>query len=369
MSKEETNQDDQTPSAETKPDQVLSANQQHQQLESYQQQQQQPYSQQIYQQQQQHIQNQSPNNNNNVLTRKLPPLSTVYRADYKPFSTFLPYEPAFRDQPSQQQQQPLSNQVLTTEYPLPNKNSNVAALALNTSQPSLDSSITKFKSSTKATTKKNSQPETTTKSTSSTTTDKVTKPKKKDPLRPYACTTELCNWSFARQSDLTRHMKSHSAPQYHCPYWKNDPTCHKNNGAFNRLDVLKRHLKLVHYVKDKFVGYNGGDNTESKEIKNKEETKGKKKDEPGWCRSCQKMFPNAKAFVEHCYECAANTQPAEWRDKNNNDLTIVNIRQPYNKIKSNNNAANVGQSTFRVLIGPQPEEKIDYAISQIPKYQ
>ena len=126
------------------------------------------------------------------------------------------------------------------------------------------------------------------------------KPKKilpKKPVKPYVCTHPGCTWAFARHSDLTRHSKSHAEPQYKCPYWKNDPTCHKKNGAFNRLDVLKRHLRLIHYVKDKqpIAALNPGE-------------------DPGWCRSCQRMFPNSKAFVEHCHDCAQNTVPTEWID-------------------------------------------------------
>lgn len=111
--------------------------------------------------------------------------------------------------------------------------------------------------------------------------------------KPYVCTFEGCNWSFARQSDLRRHTKSHKEPMFYCPYWRTDPTCHRNGGSFSRLDVLKRHLRLVHYVKDKQQIFPGSD--------------------PGWCRACQKMFQSSKHFIEHCFDCANQISPAEWR--------------------------------------------------------
>lgn len=111
--------------------------------------------------------------------------------------------------------------------------------------------------------------------------------------KPYVCGFEGCSWSFARQSDLRRHTKSHKEPTFHCPYWRTDPTCHRNGGSFSRLDVLKRHLRLVHYVKDKQQIFPGSD--------------------PGWCRACQKMFQSSKHFIDHCVDCANQISPAEWR--------------------------------------------------------
>lgn len=117
-------------------------------------------------------------------------------------------------------------------------------------------------------------------------------PEMLDP-KPYVCSFEGCEWSFARQSDLRRHTKSHKEPTFHCPYWRTDPTCHRNGGSFSRLDVLKRHLRLVHYVKDKQQVFPGSD--------------------PGWCRACQKMFQSSKYFIDHCVDCANEISPAEWR--------------------------------------------------------
>jgi hypothetical protein len=106
--------------------------------------------------------------------------------------------------------------------------------------------------------------------------------------RPYPCQYEGCHWSFARLSDQRRHLRSHQKPTFHCPYWNSDPTCHRNGGAFNRLDVLKRHLRLVHFVQFK-------------------------QSDSGWCRVCQKMFPTPKHFVEHCDKCAQAARPTEWK--------------------------------------------------------
>lgn len=126
-------------------------------------------------------------------------------------------------------------------------------------------------------------------------TAKAEEPDTASAAKPFACEHDGCSWSFARQSDLRRHAKSHKEPAFHCPFWRLDPTCHRSGGGFSRLDVLKRHLRLVHYVKDKQQVYPGQD--------------------PGWCRACQKMFSSSKQFIDHAIECAELISPAEWRAK------------------------------------------------------
>lgn len=126
-------------------------------------------------------------------------------------------------------------------------------------------------------------------------TGKAELPDSASSAKPFACEHDGCSWSFARQSDLRRHAKSHKEPAFHCPFWRLDPTCHRSGGGFSRLDVLKRHLRLVHYVKDKQQVYPGQD--------------------PGWCRACQKMFSSSKQFIDHAIECAELISPAEWRAK------------------------------------------------------
>lgn len=123
------------------------------------------------------------------------------------------------------------------------------------------------------------------------------------PDRPFNCNYPGCQWSFTRHSDLRRHAKSHSTPMFNCPYWKNDPTCHRNGGAFNRLDVLKRHLKLVHFVQEKSTI-----------------TPGNKfpKIDSGWCRACQRMFPSTKSFIDHTVDCAT-TISDKWPPGSAND--------------------------------------------------
>lgn len=96
--------------------------------------------------------------------------------------------------------------------------------------------------------------------------------------RPYKC--PVCDWSFLRSSDQKRHTRSHKKPLLKCPYWEVDSSCHRNGGAFNRLDVLKRHLRLVHYNQ-------GSDNA------------------PGSCKACTQTFASVKSFIDHCQECAA----------------------------------------------------------------
>lgn len=104
--------------------------------------------------------------------------------------------------------------------------------------------------------------------------------------KPFACSFPGCKWAFTRNSDLRRHTKSHLKPEFRCPYWRKDQSCHRNGGAFNRLDVLKRHLRLVHYVQDK------------------EHVIPDSKEDPGWCRTCQRSFSHSKAFIQHCQSCA-----------------------------------------------------------------
>lgn len=308
-------------------------------------------------------------------SRKLPPLASlqsVYRSDYQPFTTFLPYEPAFREQQSNGSS---SVGAMTT---------NIAASALsrlesgdfgtagrnnNNNNDNDEDDVKPASNETKLEKSHHSgvqaahdrlkqqqqqqhphktKPSTTTSSTASLTTN--------DQQKPFKCTFESCEWSFARQSDLTRHFKSHMAPQYNCPYWKNDPTCHKNGGAFNRLDVLKRHLKLVHYVRDKRLPIGEGSSVEiSNNGTNSRGSVIKSVDEPGWCRSCQRMFPNAKAFIEHCYECASQTQPTEWRSQKSTNVDSSGASG--SGVGGSSTDADLHQTKFRVLIGPPQNKK------------
>lgn len=107
--------------------------------------------------------------------------------------------------------------------------------------------------------------------------------------KQHVCRHEGCTWAFFRPSDLKRHAKSHTKPMFHCPYWNVYRSCHRNGGSFSRLDVLKRHLRLVHYVRNKQLS--NGDH--------------------GWCRACQKLFLSSKSFVDHCLECAASLAKGE----------------------------------------------------------
>ncbi|KAG5420926.1 hypothetical protein I9W82_000016 [Candida metapsilosis] len=311
----------------------------------------------------------------NTSSRKLPPLASlqsVYRSDYQPFTTFLPYEPAFREQQSSNS---TTNDIVET---------NIAASALsrlesgdfgNISSTTTDIGIghDEGENYTKKGTQEGKheqsregaqeahdklhqqqfQSQSSRNYTNNKSLTSTSSTASKDQPKPFKCTFESCEWSFARQSDLTRHAKSHMAPQYHCPYWSNDPTCHKNGGAFNRLDVLKRHLRLVHYVRDKrlpigeknSLGADGSDSSLIRPV-----------DEPGWCRSCQRMFPNAKAFVEHCFDCASQTQPTEWRSQKD----IAGDRNGRNGSGNGNGSSkdvDLHQTKFRVHLGPQAKKQ------------
>ena len=53
--------------------------------------------------------------------------------------------------------------------------------------------------------------------------------------KPYLCSWENCNWSFARSDELTRHVRKHTgAKPFVCK------TCHR---AFGRSDHLALHRK------------------------------------------------------------------------------------------------------------------------------
>lgn len=101
--------------------------------------------------------------------------------------------------------------------------------------------------------------------------------------RQYPCTFPGCEWSFVRISDQRRHLRSHQEPLFVCPFYAEDNSCHRNGGSFTRSDVLKRHLRLVHFVQFK-------------------------QSESGWCRYCEKIFPSHKFFLDHCDTCAINNK-------------------------------------------------------------
>lgn len=141
--------------------------------------------------------------------------------------------------------------------------------------------------------------------------DRVIKPRAKSTPgvsdeRPFACKQEGCDWAFARHSDLRRHARSHYEPMFRCPFWKNDPSCHRNGGAFNRLDVLKRHLRLVHFVQDK--------HPDNRNPKSNE----------GWCRACQKLFPDTRSFVDHCFTCEKIYPTLNLKMASNTSLFSIN---------------------------------------------
>ncbi|KAH3671744.1 hypothetical protein OGAPHI_000449 [Ogataea philodendri] len=126
--------------------------------------------------------------------------------------------------------------------------------------------------------------------------------------KPYKCAQ--CDWAFIRHSDLRRHARSHGSPEYHCPYWHPEyATCpHRNQGSFNRLDVLKRHLRLVHF---------------DPEVKEEGRESLVRRQDTGTCLSCGKYFVNSKAFIDHVDDCALNTPMEQWRFKKNGIVTSV----------------------------------------------
>lgn len=101
--------------------------------------------------------------------------------------------------------------------------------------------------------------------------------------RPYKCTRADCNWAFVRLSDFRRHVRIHEKPLFQCPFRNVDPCCFRKGGTFNRLDVLKRHMKLVHL--DRFQTLEG---------------------EQGRCRICGSHFKYLKHFFDHAENCATD---------------------------------------------------------------
>ena len=166
-------------------------------------------------------------------------------------------------------------------------------------------------------------------------------------LKPYECMFPLCKWAFARQSDLRRHAKSHTEPMFHCPYWRNDQSCHRNGGAFNRLDVLKRHLRLVHYVKDKQQFIPEGS-----------------KEDPGWCRVCQRMFQNSRTFVDHCLDCAQQLEPSSRNSTNISSVSSNQTQTPTDKPSSSFENARKYQSEYQEIAQSSQTNQI-YELSRL----
>lgn len=99
--------------------------------------------------------------------------------------------------------------------------------------------------------------------------------------RIYKCTHPGCDWSFARSSDQKRHIRSHQKPNLRCPYWELEPNCSRKGAMFYRLDVLKRHLRLVHLNRVTDCPMGGG-----------------------ICRICSHKFDSSRDFLDHCDTCA-----------------------------------------------------------------
>ncbi|KAG7889497.1 hypothetical protein KL936_003071 [Ogataea polymorpha] len=157
--------------------------------------------------------------------------------------------------------------------------------------------------------------------------------------KPYKCSQ--CDWAFIRHSDLRRHTRSHGNPEYHCPYWHPEyATCpHRNQGSFNRLDVLKRHLRLVHF---------------DPEIKEQGRDGLVRRQDAGTCLSCGKYFASSKAFIEHVDDCALNTPMEQWRYKKNGIVTSVKKERgkPFeDKLPQNSDQEFPGNIEQKVITG------------------
>ncbi|ODV87263.1 hypothetical protein CANARDRAFT_26678 [[Candida] arabinofermentans NRRL YB-2248] len=149
--------------------------------------------------------------------------------------------------------------------------------------------------------------------------------------KPYRCSH--CDWAFVRHSDLRRHSRSHGNPEYHCPYWHPEyATCpHRNQGSFNRLDVLKRHLRLVHF--DPEAQEDSADSLVRRQ-------------DAGTCLSCSKYFVNSKSFIDHVDDCALHTPMEQWRYKKNGIVTNVK-KEGSDEFSTVEEGMDVSGSTFQ----------------------
>ncbi len=103
--------------------------------------------------------------------------------------------------------------------------------------------------------------------------------------RPYGCSAPNCKWTFKRKSDLLRHKKKHEKPKYECPYYAHSKSKnHKGGHSFTRLDVLKRHLRSIH-----FSPYSANETY------------------AGYCKSCFMVFKKIKEFTDHCEKCSQSS--------------------------------------------------------------
>lgn len=178
------------------------------------------------------------------------------------------------------------------------------------------------------------QPQQTTQHTEKTNTRPSQPDKDPDETKPFKCSH--CSWAFARHSDLRRHLRSHAVPEYRCPYWTPDYlTCPRSNrGLFARLDVLKRHLRLVHYDVD--VAENGDHDSSGF-------------GESGRCLACDRFFPDSKHFIDHVEECAKTTPVKNWRFKKNGMVTEIrkDIRIPEGNYLPRQDLSDVTAQTSR----------------------
>lgn len=97
----------------------------------------------------------------------------------------------------------------------------------------------------------------------------------------YMCDLRNCGWTFKRKSDFLRHLKIHENPQFTCPYFFYDSVVpHKGGSVFKRKDVLKRHLRSIHFIPNRSKGT------------------------IGQCKICLEFFETEREFQGHCEDCA-----------------------------------------------------------------
>jgi len=104
---------------------------------------------------------------------------------------------------------------------------------------------------------------------------------RKNETKVHKCTYPGCSWSFVRSSDHKRYLRSHGKPSLRCPFAQVELGCSKKSSSFYRLDVLKRHLRLVHMIRPADGDRDGGE-----------------------CRVCGENFLSSREFIDHCEQCA-----------------------------------------------------------------
>jgi hypothetical protein len=119
--------------------------------------------------------------------------------------------------------------------------------------------------------------------------------------RPEKCPIQTCDWhvkGFARKYDKNRHTLTHYKGTMVCGFCPGSGSAAEK--SFNRADLFKRHLTVVHAVEQT------APNSRKKASPNTNSGKklaGYPPDATGKCSTCSATFANAQDFYEHLDDC------------------------------------------------------------------